>query len=113
MRISKKYTRYLMAGWLMLMGSSLLAQYLPTHIPTTTFESNRYNLGHFLEDNAKQFYMGVEYHPIRALNIRAYYSHAEKDLIIPNWVLCPEKKSLPLIPSFGNPPVPDSWLHIK
>ena len=48
------------------------------NIPTTTFESNQYNLGHYLEDNAKQFYMGIEYRPIRTLNIKAYYTHAEK-----------------------------------
>lgn len=48
------------------------------NIPTTTFESNQYNLGHYLEDNARQFYLGAEYRPLRALNIRAYYSHAEK-----------------------------------
>jgi len=46
--------------------------------PTTTFESNQYNLGHYLEDNAKHFYLGVEYRPLRTLNIKAYYSHAEK-----------------------------------
>ncbi len=48
------------------------------NIPTTTFESNRYNLGHYLEDNARQFYLGAEYRPIRTLNIRAWYSHSEK-----------------------------------
>ena len=48
------------------------------NIPTTTFESNCYNLGHYLEDNAKQFYMSVEYRPIRAMNIKAYYTHSEK-----------------------------------
>ena len=47
-------------------------------IPTTTFESNQYNLGHYLEDNAKHFYLGAEYRPLRTLNIRVWYSHAEK-----------------------------------
>ena len=47
-------------------------------IPTTTFESNKYNLGHYLEDNARQFYMGVEYRPLRTLYIRAYYKTSEK-----------------------------------
>ncbi len=28
------------------------------YVPTTTFESNQYNLGHYLEDNAKEFYWG-------------------------------------------------------
>lgn len=48
------------------------------HIPTTTFESNQYNLGHYLEDNARQFYVGIEYRPVRTLNIKAYYNHSEK-----------------------------------
>jgi hypothetical protein len=47
-------------------------------VPTTTFESNQYNLGHYLEDNARQFYLGAEFRPIRTLNIRAWYSHSEK-----------------------------------
>jgi len=48
------------------------------NVPTTTFESNQYNLGHYLEDNARQFCLGAEYHPVRALNIAAYYKHSEK-----------------------------------
>ena len=47
-------------------------------IPTTTFESNRYNLGHYLEDNARQLYLGVDYRPLRTLNIRMYYNRSEK-----------------------------------
>ena len=27
------------------------------NVPTTTFESNQYNLGHYLEDNAKDLYI--------------------------------------------------------
>ena len=48
------------------------------NIPTITFESNQYNLGHYLEDNARQFYVGFEYRPVRTLNIKAYYNHSEK-----------------------------------
>jgi len=47
-------------------------------IPTATFESNQYNLGHYLEDNARQFCVGAEYRPVRTLNISAYYKHSEK-----------------------------------
>jgi len=47
-------------------------------LPTTTFESNQYNLGHYLEDNARQFYLGLEYRPLRTLNIKAYYKNSEK-----------------------------------
>jgi len=48
------------------------------NIPTTTFESNQYNLGHYLEDNAKDFYLGVEYHPFRTLNLKLYFNHSLK-----------------------------------
>ena len=48
------------------------------NIPTTTFESNQYNLGHYLEDNAKDFYLGVEYRPLRTMNIKVYYNHSLK-----------------------------------
>ena len=48
------------------------------NIPTTTFESNQYNLGHYLEDNAKDLYLGAEYRPFRTLNIRAYYNQSVK-----------------------------------
>lgn len=48
------------------------------NIPTTTFESNQYNLGHYLEDNAKDLYLGAEFRPLRTLNIRAYYNHSVK-----------------------------------
>ncbi len=48
------------------------------YVPTTTFESNQYNLGHYLEDNAKDLYLGAEYKPFRTLSIRAYYNHSQK-----------------------------------
>jgi len=47
-------------------------------IPTTTFESNQYNLGHYLEDNAREIFLGVDFRPLRTLNIRVYYKHAVK-----------------------------------
>ncbi|MCK5136472.1 MAG: hypothetical protein KAR19_11840 [Bacteroidales bacterium] len=48
------------------------------NIPTTTFESNQYNLGHYLEDNAKDLYVGIAYRPFRTLNIKSYINHAVK-----------------------------------
>jgi hypothetical protein len=48
------------------------------YVPTTTFESNRYNLGHFLEDNARDLYIAAEYRPYRTLKIRGYYNFSEK-----------------------------------
>jgi hypothetical protein len=48
------------------------------YVPTTTFESNQYNLGHYLEDNAKDFYLGAEYRPFRTIAIKAYYNNSQK-----------------------------------
>ena len=48
------------------------------YIPTLTFESNRYNLGHWLEDNAQEIFVGVSVKPLRGLTARLSFSAAEK-----------------------------------
>ncbi len=48
------------------------------NVPTTTFESNRYNLGHYLEDNAKDLYLGMAYRPFRTLQVKAYFNRSLK-----------------------------------
>ncbi|MEA3316338.1 MAG: hypothetical protein U9R54_00045 [Bacteroidota bacterium] len=48
------------------------------NIPTTTFESNGYNLGHYLMDNSKEFYFAVSFRPLRGLNIKIDYLDAKK-----------------------------------
>lgn len=48
------------------------------HVPTTTFESNMYNLGHFLEDNAKDIYIAAAYKPFRTLELKTYLNHSQK-----------------------------------
>jgi len=48
------------------------------NIPTTTFESNGYNLGHYLMDNAHEFYFSVLVKPFRTLTIKADYLFAQK-----------------------------------
>lgn len=47
-------------------------------VPTTTFESNRFNLGHYLTDNAKELYLYAGYRPVRAMDIRVSYESARK-----------------------------------
>ncbi len=83
-------------------------------IPTTTFESNQYNLGHYLEDNARQFYLGLEYRPVRTLNLKAYYKRSEKG---PDHTLlgdhAPDDHSSPLIPWYGNRFIWGSWLRTR
>lgn len=40
-------------------------------IESTTFESNKYNLGHYLGDNADELYLKMVFKPIRGLHIKA------------------------------------------
>ncbi|OFX47606.1 MAG: hypothetical protein A2X13_11675 [Bacteroidetes bacterium GWC2_33_15] len=48
------------------------------NIPTTTFESNGYNLGHYLMDNSHEFYFSVIVKPFRTLILKADYLFAQK-----------------------------------
>ena len=43
-------------------------------IPTTTFESNKYNLGHYLTDNAKELFLTIGWKPIRNMEFRVSYT---------------------------------------
>jgi hypothetical protein len=47
-------------------------------VPTTTFESNGYNLGHYLTDNAKELYLTLGWKPVRNLVIQFSYTDAIK-----------------------------------
>lgn len=44
--------------------------------PTLTFETLNYNLGHYLRDNAREWYLALDYKPLRTLNINIFYSDA-------------------------------------
>jgi hypothetical protein len=64
---------------------SLVAEYTRTNplvyqhfVPTLTFESNRFNLGHYLKDNADELYLAIGMRPIRGLSIDLSYLHARK-----------------------------------
>ena len=46
------------------------------YLPTTTFETANYNLGHYLKDNSREWYVALDYKPIRALNISLFYIDA-------------------------------------
>ena len=48
------------------------------NIPTTTFESNGYNLGHYLMDNSHEIYFSVAVKPFRTLSLKADYLFAQK-----------------------------------
>ncbi len=50
-----------------------------THsIEPLTWASNSYNMGHYLGDNAQEFYIELEYKPIRGLDLSLSYINAQK-----------------------------------
>ncbi len=46
--------------------------------PTTSFQSNKYNLGHYLQDNAEEFFVTFRAYPISTLELAASWTHARK-----------------------------------
>lgn len=48
------------------------------NIPTTTFESNGYNLGHYLMDNAQEIYFSLKVKPVKTLSLQLSYLLAQK-----------------------------------
>lgn len=46
------------------------------YVPTLTFESNGYNLGHYLRDNSREWYVALSYRPLRTLNAYLYFLDA-------------------------------------
>jgi len=64
---------------------SLIAEYTRTNplvyqhiIPTTNFNSNGFNLGHYLRDNSDEIYLSMVVKPWRALRAQISYTHARK-----------------------------------
>ncbi len=46
------------------------------YIPTITYETNIYNLGNYLKDNSREWYVSIDYRPARAMNITLYFIDA-------------------------------------
>ncbi len=46
-------------------------------VPAITFESNQYNLGHYLRDNSRELYLSLSYSPLPRLHTRLSYTMAE------------------------------------
>ena len=47
-------------------------------VPSTRFESNRFNLGHYLKDNAEEMYATVRFYPLATLELGASWVYARK-----------------------------------
>lgn len=48
------------------------------NIPTTTFESNGYNLGHYLMDNSQEIYLSLVFKPYKTIRFKLAYLYAKK-----------------------------------
>jgi len=46
------------------------------YVPTLTFETNNYNMGHYLKDNSREWFFALDYKPLRAGRIRLFFSDA-------------------------------------
>ncbi len=47
-------------------------------IPSTTYESNGYVLGHYMKDNADEIFLSARYKPIRGLDIQMNFTNARR-----------------------------------
>jgi hypothetical protein len=45
---------------------------------TLTYASNLYNLGHYLMDNAREYYISLEYRPVRGVHLQLSWMDAKK-----------------------------------
>lgn len=66
-------------------NTSLIAEYTRTNpwvythgIATTTFESNKYNLGHYLRENSDEIYIALRVKPAKKTVIDLSYTHSRK-----------------------------------
>ena len=46
------------------------------YVPTLTFENAGYNLGHYLRDNSREWYLAIDYKPLRTLKAGLYFTDA-------------------------------------
>lgn len=74
---------------LLLPNTSFTVEYTRTNpwtfthpIATTTFESNKYNLGHYLRENSDEIFVSAKVKPYRGLSIEAGYIRARKGSVL-------------------------------
>jgi hypothetical protein len=46
------------------------------YVPTLTFQNAGYNLGYYLKDNSREWYVALDYHPVRTLGINLCFLDA-------------------------------------
>lgn len=114
--LSNMFDKEKQSNWLSIKGGfrvsnlgipnlSLTAEYTRTNpitykhfIPTTSFETNHFNLGHYLRDNSQEMYISAGYKPIRGLKVELSYTLAQIGEDYPRTGAMGEKvKGLPFI----------------
>ncbi|MFZ2338425.1 MAG: hypothetical protein WAW07_01735 [Bacteroidales bacterium] len=65
------------------------------YVPTLTYDTQDFNLGHYLRDNSREWYLALEYKPVRTLNIGVWLTDAVRG---------PDYTELGT-PRVGNPPL--------
>ncbi|MFZ0282514.1 MAG: hypothetical protein WAL29_12750 [Bacteroidales bacterium] len=71
------------------------------YVPTLTFENAGYNLGHYLRDNSREWYLAIDYKPTRTLKTGIYFTDAIRG---------PDYTELGT-PRVGNPPLESVEWH--
>jgi len=46
------------------------------YVPTLTFQNQGYNLGYYLKDNSREWYIALDYHPVCTLDLNVYFLDA-------------------------------------
>jgi hypothetical protein len=46
------------------------------YVPTLTFENAGYNMGNYLKDNSREWYVAFDYRPLRTMNINLFFADA-------------------------------------
>lgn len=46
------------------------------YVPTVTFQTQDFNLGHYLKDNAREWYFALDYSPLRTMDISLFFQDA-------------------------------------
>jgi len=65
------------------------------YVPTLTFESNDFNIGHYLRDNSREWHLALNYRPLRTLDLKLWFTDAVRG---------PDYTELGT-PRVGNPPL--------
>ncbi len=71
------------------------------YVPTLTFESNNYNLGFYLRDNSREWYLAFDYRPVRTMDVCLSFTDAIRG---------PDYTALGT-PRVGNPPLDSIMWH--